>query len=159
MSTAGIAMLAAAAAGALYMLSRRTAGDRVGSAFARRIAELCVTGLHTRLDSYGTVREQALDAISAAMETADPDFITNARCLAPLLRIEMRLTKRHNDPLCVERSIGMLWATDSGADALTVSDTVMWYNLPTAYRERFIEQGDSKHIYLIYSRSEKSKEA
>lgn len=159
MSTSGMVVLVAAAAGALYMLSRRTAGDRADSAFARRVAELCVTGLHTRLDSYGTVRDQALDAISAAMETADPNFITNARYLAPLLRIEMRLTRRHNDPLCVERSIGMLWANDSGADALTVSDTVMWHNLPTAYRERFIEKGDFKHIYLIYTRSDKGKEA
>ncbi len=158
MSVAATILFAgAAAAGVLYTLSRRSTGSRTEAAFARRVAELCVAGVYNKLTQESD-REAALNAFTAAIENADQSYIEREPCLAPLLRVEMRLIK--TGPRRVERTLGLLWADGADrrlgpgdtASALMVADTVMWEDLPTVYRERFVADGGAPQIYLVFSR-------
>ncbi len=155
--TATILFAGAATAGALYALSRRSGDGRVDAAFARRVAELCVAGVYNKLTDESQ-RAAALEAFTAAVENADHSRIHRESCLAPLLRVEMRLAK--TGPRRVERTLGLLWAGDGSrrlgpgdyADALMVADTVLWEDLPTVYRERFVGDGGAEQIYLVFTR-------
>lgn len=157
MSVAATILFAGAAvAGVLYTLSRHSVGSRTEAAFARRVAELCVAGVYNKLPQECN-RVAALSAFTAAIENADQTYIEKEPCLTPLLRVEMRLTKA--GPRRVERTIGLLWAEGEArrpgpggaADALMVADTVMWEDLPTVYRERFVTQGGAPQIYLVFT--------